>query len=374
MVEARRPKTKGTMTAKELKPGKSYTFYDETGTSFKATVKSVSRSGDNIVVKYTYDDNSYGKKGQTDSFEVDTGAKTFSESIKINEAYDTPDYGPIGASEMKMTQLHFIKYAADEIIACLESGCVMPEWYQNKVAKVEGEVEGLLSYMKGKKRKGMSRRYSGGMYEETLTESFSDQFYFVTKKERGKTVYLQYSGSLRVGETGPKWIKDPESANAYLDKKDAEKLAKEFGGKVQKGLNEEAKSGDKEAYRKFFNKALKKFGVDSPAELKGEKEKEFYDYVDKNWKSDKEQNEGYKSAAQRKAVHAAKDERNEETEYVSEKLKPSDDVSKWIEDFYQSDAPQFEGKSKEERREMAVAAWLDARREAGYDVDPNPNK
>jgi hypothetical protein len=48
-------------------------------------------------------------------------------------------------------------------------------------------------------------------------------------------------------------------------------------------------SGDKEAYQKFFQKALKKFGVKSPAELKGDKEKEFYDYVDKNWKGDHEE-------------------------------------------------------------------------------------
>ena len=48
-------------------------------------------------------------------------------------------------------------------------------------------------------------------------------------------------------------------------------------------------TGDKEAYQKFFNKALKKFGVKSPSELKGDKEKEFYDYVDKNWKADHEE-------------------------------------------------------------------------------------
>ena len=45
----------------------------------------------------------------------------------------------------------------------------------------------------------------------------------------------------------------------------------------------EEKSGDKEAYQKFFNSALKKFGVKSPAELEGDKKKEFFDYVDKNW-------------------------------------------------------------------------------------------
>ena len=225
------------------------------------------------------------KKDLEGKRDTDKLMKQLSESY-----YDYPDYGSVGASEMKMTQLHFIKYAADEIIACLESGCVMPEWYQNKLAKVEGEVEGLLSYMKGKKVKAMSRRYSPGMYAEeveTLTE---------------------------------------------------------------------AKEGGKEEYRKFFDKALKKFGVKSPAELKGDKEKEFYNYIDKNWKSDKEASGDMSEA------------------YINEVLKPSDDVSTWIEDFYKSDAPQFKGKDKEERREMAVAAWLEARREAGYDVDPNPNK
>ena len=51
----------------------------------------------------------------------------------------------------------------------------------------------------------------------------------------------------------------------------------------------EEKSGDKEAYQKFFNSALKKFGVKSPAELEGDKKKEFYDYVDKNWTGDHEE-------------------------------------------------------------------------------------
>ena len=47
--------------------------------------------------------------------------------------------------------------------------------------------------------------------------------------------------------------------------------------------------GDKESYQKFFMKALKKFGVNSPDELEGEKKKEFFDYVDKNWKGDHEE-------------------------------------------------------------------------------------
>lgn len=45
---------------------------------------------------------------------------------------------------------------------------------------------------------------------------------------------------------------------------------------------------------------------------------------------------------------------------LQEKLKKSDSMSTWIKDFYDSDAPQFKGKSKAKRRQMAVAAKLDA--------------
>ncbi len=51
----------------------------------------------------------------------------------------------------------------------------------------------------------------------------------------------------------------------------------------------EPKSGDKEAYRKFFQVALSKFGVDSPDEFESDEDKKaFFDYVDKNWEADKE--------------------------------------------------------------------------------------
>lgn len=77
----------------------------------------------------------------------------------------------------------------------------------------------------------------------------------------------------------------------------ASTIAKQYSGvdtrKLMKMIGEDVdmvneKSGDKEAYQNFFNSALKKFGVKSPAELSGDKEKEFYDYVDKNWEGDNE--------------------------------------------------------------------------------------
>tara|TARA_B100000085_G_scaffold259187_1_gene261789 strand:- start:428 stop:1585 length:1158 start_codon:yes stop_codon:yes gene_type:complete len=43
-------------------------------------------------------------------------------------------------------------------------------------------------------------------------------------------------------------------------------------------------------------------------------------------------------------------------------LKVSDGIEAYIDDFQKSDAPQFKGKSKKERRDMAIAAYLTAKR------------
>ena len=48
-------------------------------------------------------------------------------------------------------------------------------------------------------------------------------------------------------------------------------------------------TGDKEAYKKFFNAKLKKYGVTSPSQLKGDDEKKFYDEIDAEWKGDNEE-------------------------------------------------------------------------------------
>tara|TARA_R100000697_G_scaffold115347_1_gene134918 strand:- start:89 stop:634 length:546 start_codon:yes stop_codon:yes gene_type:complete len=48
--------------------------------------------------------------------------------------------------------------------------------------------------------------------------------------------------------------------------------------------------GEQSDYDAFFKKAMKKFGIDSPADLKSEEDKkEFFNYVDKNFKGKNEE-------------------------------------------------------------------------------------
>ena len=70
-------------------------------------------------------------------------------------------------------------------------------------------------------------------------------------------------------------------SDALVAKK--EEVSQDFGSQLG-----EAKH-DKD-YDEFFNKAMKKFGISSPADLKtDEKKKEFFDYVDKNFKAKNEE-------------------------------------------------------------------------------------
>ena len=71
---------------------------------------------------------------------------------------------------------------------------------------------------------------------------------------------------------------------------------KHFSRKEKRGSKQEefteAQSGDKEAYKKFFDAALKKFKIKSPADLESDEDKKkFYDYIDKNWEGDNEKKE-----------------------------------------------------------------------------------
>jgi len=47
--------------------------------------------------------------------------------------------------------------------------------------------------------------------------------------------------------------------------------------------------------------------------------------------------------------------------FFSEKLKVSDGPGEWVRDFRKSDAPQFKGKSKKKKQQMAIAAYLSKR-------------
>jgi len=137
------------------------------------------------------------------------------------------------------------------------------------------------------KKAGLTKREIG---EEIQEGRFSKQ---LIKQAGGiafdKRYYMgNMSGAVKAIEKLKKGLSDDPKV------KDMLRIANESAEPLPTGTatdytNWLPEGGDKEAYQKFFKKALKKFGVNSPDELEGDKKKEFFDYVDKNWKGDHEE-------------------------------------------------------------------------------------
>ena len=90
---------------------------------------------------------------------------------------------------------------------------------------------------------------------------------------------------------GEKDFKDKHVVKKSGEKEDGtvvKETKKEGSEEEPEGISKEETDKPKK-YQAFFNKALKKFGVKSPSELEGEKKKEFFDYVDKNYEADNEE-------------------------------------------------------------------------------------
>jgi len=133
-------------------------------------------------------------------------------------------------------------------------------------ADVTGEKKNIIAWLS-------SDMY--GMDSDDIEDIFPELLEATSKKEGnafGKAVMAaKDKGDKEFMFAGKKYkVEDYDK-----DEKDDEEEVDEMSDKQKK-------------YQAFFNSALKKFGVKSPAELEGDKKKEFYDYVDANYEADNE--------------------------------------------------------------------------------------
>ena len=113
--------------------------------------------------------------------------------------------------------------------------------------------------------------------------------------------------------------------------------------------------GEQSDYDTFFKKAMKKFGIESPADLKTEEDKkEFFNYVDKNFK-------------------AKNEEVNEEEEDEEEELEEDEEVDEDIERrrqhlgmFDASGNPRMSRQERARLKREKLAIQAQDKRKHGY--------
>ena len=158
-------------------------------------------------------------------------------------------------------------------------------------------------------------------------------------------------------------FKDVATAEASIKK--IENSGKTHAHKIQAAIAMEqrakvmGKKGPAAVYRTYINK-MKKITKKRNEDVKSFRE--MYG-TDAGFNLDKD--DGYqKSTDSRKEVTPGEEAGVEH--YFPEKLDPrKHDAGDYIKDFMKSDAPQFKGKTKEEIKKMAIAAYLQAKDDAG---------
>ena len=132
------------------------------------------------------------------------------------------------------------------------------------------------------------------------------------------------------------------------------KASTETGVEVEETYEDEEEPAD---YEEFFQAALKKFGVESPDDFKtDEKKKEFFDYVDKNWKGDKEKKESVEFSAEELAHFESVLKKNELVEAEAIPLVRTGQGS-YTKDTHPSGAERlYQCKDKAEYKKLMSAA------------------
>lgn len=221
--------------------------------------------------------NVYGMVGDK-FFYTSTGNVDLKEGVEIAEAKEHPAYQPMMdlAKKLNDRDTRAIQVLAGKIANFTATGNRgnmkdMAKALKSLDAKNQAAVVKILNKTDSALAKSINYKMAG------MKESLEEDHFKV-----GDTVKCKASGM-----KGKVVKVDDEEKGAYYS-------VEREDGKVTKyepdQLIKEA-SGDKEAYQKFFQSALKKFGVKSPSELDGDKEKSFYDYIDKNWEGDNEKEE-----------------------------------------------------------------------------------
>jgi hypothetical protein len=158
-------------------------------------------------------------------------------------------------TEMAQTQLHFMKYAAEEILEFIEMGGEVEEWYQNKLSKVMSDIESLHSYVEGESRRT-------GMKEEVeVDEAVTYGAVTPTMKAKSKQIF---NAGVKHGKAGAD--KDKKHMSSLLFKKT-------YLNGYKQGMKEEVDP----AHKRILDKAK----TSTPKSPKGEYDRKVVKYLKK---------------------------------------------------------------------------------------------
>ena len=284
----------------------------------------------------------------------------------LGEAVDPADQGEYdNEGAMAKTALRGIIKDASHMIEMFDDEQNLPEWVQAKIIKSADYLNTAHRYMMNKEEVKEATMYLVKMRDGTKHKRTMDSAAAEKLKKDPKVLSVSVIGNVAENlDESVSYALKHKTANKILSTYKTLDAAKQAWKDMDKDMRVHYQVVTmKESLRSDIAKLSAKFPEGSKVKTKhGEIGKvltvgkdfvkvaignKVMDYKPSGLQSVKNESKGF-----------------EEETYISEKLKVSDGIAAWVKDFQDSDAPQFKGKNDKERRDMAIAAYLSAKREA----------
>jgi hypothetical protein len=219
----------------------------------------------------------FGKKEEAEGYAIKNHDALMAAGKEVDEVAE-----PEAKGEKEFKAKHKVKKSGDK-----EDGTNMKE-----------EITISIDYMHK-----IDEKLKPGKGKETIDVDYIGDKGLTKKLESKFKVKIKQTGSTTADITGEKKniLSFMKSDDYMMDDGDIEELFPELLESVSPEMADELPAAGKETgymgedehdlspaqkkYQAFFKKALKKFGAESPADLDDEKKKEFFNYIDKNYKS-----------------------------------------------------------------------------------------
>ena len=287
--------------------------------------------------------------------------KRLSGLTPVKEAVEDDEPASPDEAGMAMDQAKFIGYVAEEIMEYIQGNNEFPEWMQNKLTALHEKAKGMHAVMAGKYNESVEvneamdqKKFSTGA--KALT-AYAKKNGGIDKADFMKAAkMLDQIGRINILQAGQLL----SQLNRFVDGLDTDVRERIYVELKKVGLVESVQEANKPMKSRFggavdskkfdaYKKFVKQRNVDEPTVRM---------VIDNP--NDAESKRMMKIANIAKAVELRKAAMKES---ISEKLSVSDGMGTWIDDFKKSDAPQFKDKSDKERRDMAIAAYLSAKKD-----------
>ena len=303
--------------------------------------------------------------------------KAYKKATPGEDVVDPADKGEYdNEGQMAKTQLRGIVADASHMIQMFSDEQNLPEWVQNKITKSADYLNSAHRYMMNKEDVDEAIDFmSAGKYARVMnpkTREIKKVLKTDVRKyvQKGWTHMTQLKNRITKEETinerinmgdfviGSEKAKDGYRAHVTY-KKDGKTMY--LGATSYK--DKKTAEGEAEAYLLGYNRAGDRGAQNAAWKFKQKNEEKYRPATKAEIEADKKKDRKGKPRPSMSAKSAKKSIYKNMMGGLKEKLEVSDGMAAWIDDFQKSDAPQFEGKDKEERRNMAIAAYLAAKRE-----------